>query len=261
MIRFNPIHLLGIPAILLLCIPLGILAIVTTYLAFSALLFRVSIVYVELGAAIIRSWIFRGPSTKSFQHPPPQPPTPDCHSPAHRQRRSSAISNVSFEHPARQRHGPSKSESFTALVSTSSDRDFEGIGGWRPVSNNEEEEALWMSMNSRLQLPALVGERPGSRHRRSYTGGKDSPEVLRMSPAVSRARTPLAGPGDGVQVGYFGFQPHGQGSGYANASNSKIASADKLKDRERRKNSGSTSSTSSAKSSRTSLRRLHSHAC
>lgn len=93
-------------------------------------------------------------------------------------------------------------------------RDFEGVGGWR-YYEGEDEEAIWMGINKRLELPLALP--PGRRHQRRHTGdenrwsGSGSPEALRMSPLQSRMRTPQRTPQrtveDGEGEGYFPLQP------------------------------------------------------
>jgi len=82
-------------------------------------------------------------------------------------------------------------------------RDFEGVGGWR-IGDREDEEALWTSINSRLELPAEHKRR----HQRSHTSGSlpivgmkgsRSPEEL-MNTSRTRSRTP---PTSGFGDGYF----------------------------------------------------------
>ncbi|KAE9969396.1 hypothetical protein BLS_005389 [Venturia inaequalis] len=186
---FNPLYLLVPPVILLFSIPLGIFAAITTTLAIGTLLIRVSIVYFDLLLALIRSYIFE--KTKA---PTPQPSPPH----RHRSRRGSNFSSSSSQDfTVLGKNGPSKSASFASLLGAGapgSTRDFEGIGGWRETAVNPGEEASWINMNSRLELPAPTVER--RRHQRSLTGGSQrwsghwSPEAVRLSPAQSRARTP-----------------------------------------------------------------------
>lgn len=111
------------------------------------------------------------------------------------------------------------------------------------MPGDDDEEALWMGINSRLQLPA---ETPTRRHPRSLTGGASpgqrwsaGSEAFRMSPVQSRARTPVrSAVEDGS--GYFPVQP---------TSNSRRGSAgsESAKQHNRRK-SGSGSSMSSTAS-------------
>lgn len=161
---FNPMCLLGPPLLLLVSIPLAIFATVTTTIAITALTIRVSIVYFELGVALIHAYLLPPPhkSLPSRSSPkrafPPQPRT----------RRSSIASATSLDVPQRIHR---KSDSLVSLIGTSDvTRDFEGVGGWR-VTGGDDEEALWMGINSRLELPTA---RPKRRHQRSLTGGSQS---------------------------------------------------------------------------------------
>ena len=129
------------PFILLVSIPLVIFAVVTTSLAFSTLLLRVLIVYIELAVVVVHNHFSFPLSSKR------QPPLSRKKS-----RRSIAGSR-------------SSSGSLTPKVpaldssiypSTPLARDFEGVGGWRfPDADEDDSEALWTSMNARLELPAL----------------------------------------------------------------------------------------------------------
>ncbi|TLD32292.1 hypothetical protein E2P81_ATG05268 [Venturia nashicola] len=185
----NPLYVLVPPVILLFSIPLAFFAAFTTALAVGTLLIRVSIVYSDLLLALIRSYVLE--KTKA---PTPQPSPPH----KHRSRRGSNFSSGSSQDfTVLGKHGPSKSASFASLLGAGAPgatRDFEGIGGWRETAVNPGEEASWINMNSRLELPAPTVER--RRHQRSLTGGSQrwsgnwSPEAMRMSPAQSRARTP-----------------------------------------------------------------------
>lgn len=201
----NPLYLLGPPLLLLISFPLALFAIITTAIALSTLAVRVSIVYFELGIALIHAYLFPPP-----QKAPPKLPSPGRSSPNRsRTRRSSVASATSSQdtaipHQSQRLHN--KSGSFASLVGTSEiTRDFEGVGGWR-VPADEEEEALWMGMNSRLELPAVM---PNRKHQRSLTGGSQrfgrSPEAIRMSPMQSRSRTPVQTDGYGDE--YFPMQP------------------------------------------------------
>lgn len=255
---FNPLYLLVPPVILLFSIPLGIFAAITTTLAIGTLLIRVSIVYFDLLLALIRSYVFE--KTKA---PTPQPSPPH----KHRSRRSSNLSTSSSQDfTVLGKHGPSKSESFASLLGAGapgSTRDFEGIGGWRETAVNPGEEALWVNMNSRLELPAPTVER--RRHQRSLTGGSQrwsgnwSPEAMRMSPAQSRTRTPsitelkMSEGGDG----YFPLQPSRSFEAFKNARSDgrgkSLAGEDKKKnvtgqlgDGRRKSSSGSSASSQSS---------------
>lgn len=205
---FNPLYLLAPPALILASIPLVIFAGFTSCIAFALLLIRVSIVYFELGFALLRSWLISGSARAERKESLSPARSPQ------RRRRSSALSSPSSQEF---RRPPLKSDSYVTLLGAGApDRDYEGVGGWR-VEGDEPEEALWIGMNSRLELPLSgAGQR---RHQRSLTGGSQrwtwSPEALKMSPVQSRARTPSV---DQAAEEYFGLQPHGRQSGDPHAT-------------------------------------------
>ena len=250
---FNPLYLLVPLALILVSIPLALFAAFTTCIAFALLLIRVSIVYFELGIALLRSWLVSEPTKARERRPSPQP---------HRRRRSSFPSSL----PSQEfRRPPPKSDSYVTLLGAGApDRDYEGVGGWR-VEGDEPEEALWIGMNSRLELP-LVGGGQG-KHRRSLTGNSQrwtwSPEALKMSPVQSRTRTPSI---EHAIDEYFGLQPHGRHStDIAKESNksrrkSTAGAGEEKKKRQttttdaRRKSVGSISSSSSGRSSRVTIK-------
>ncbi|KAF2623263.1 hypothetical protein BU25DRAFT_350567 [Macroventuria anomochaeta] len=245
---WNPLYAVAPFIIVMVSVPLAIFAVVTTSIALSLLAFRGFIVYTQLGTALLGAWLSPAPPKPiALQH---QPPSPERTSPPrnHHRRSSSNGSGTSSQDTAVpvSRFGP-KSGSFTALLTEGGPtRDYEGVGGWRDTGN-EDEEALWMGINSRLQLPAAIS---GQRHQRRHTGGQSpnqrwswSPETFRMSPVQSRARTPnrvLAS--EGYNNGdYFPTQPTDGGRPIRTAS-------DPLK-RHNRRLSGSGSSITSAASS------------
>ncbi|KAF1836480.1 hypothetical protein BDW02DRAFT_493585 [Decorospora gaudefroyi] len=197
---WNPIYAIAPFVLLSISIPLAMVAAVTTSIAVSLLSFRALIVYVQLALAVVGAWLSPSPPKLASRYRSPLTPSSARPSPTRqRHRRSSTVSTASSQETvvpsAQTPRLPHKNNSLTALISTSElTRDFEGVGGWR-LPGDEDEEALWMGINSRLQLPAEV---PTRRHKRSLTGGATqsqrhnfSPEALRMSPVHSRARTPL----------------------------------------------------------------------
>ena len=236
----SPLYLLGPPLLLLISIPLTILAVITTSIAVTCLTVRVSIVYFELGIALIHSYFFPPP-----QKPLPKRPSPGRSSPHRsRNRRSSIASTTSSHDAAVQPSYPSqlqyKSGSFASLIGTGEiTRDFEGVGGWR-LPGNEDEEALWMGMNSRLELPAAIPKQ--RRHQRSLTGGSQrcSPETMRFSPMQSRSRTPAGD--DRYGEGYFPPQPNMRPFSVASDRASK-----NTQDGRRKSSSGSSSGGSNSK--------------
>lgn len=209
---FNPVYLLAPPLLLLISIPLAIFAVFTTSIAFTALIIRASIVYFELGVGLIRSWLFAKTSTYGIK-PPLSTSTSGQTSPtrARGTRRSSLTSTSSSQDVTPGQRLGYKSGSFASLIGTGTpNRDFEGVGGWKEPGEDDE-EALWIGMNSRLELPAVVPN-PRRKHQRSLTGGNQrwswSPEAVRISPMQSRARTPIHSrtPSNGPDE-YFPPQP------------------------------------------------------
>ena len=65
------------------------------------------------------------------------------------------------------------------------------MGGWR-VPGTEDEDALWTSMNSRLELPAMVDGRRHFHHRSRTSGSLTAVSLSLKSPIQSRARTPAS---------------------------------------------------------------------
>ena len=274
---FNPLYLLAPPALIIVSIPLVTFAIFTTAIAFTTLFIRLAVVYAELALALIRSYFVRDNiSEKTLSiHTPPSP-----RSPYHRRRRSSAVSTSSSQELLR--NPPDKSDSYISLLGAGAPgRDYEGVGGWRDLVDDQE-ESLWLGMNRRLELPMSVSDRQ-RRHQRSLTGGSGgaanryswSPETMRMSPVQSRARTPsmsdisLAVNQAIAPEEYFGLQPHGRPANIAEltpidggSSRRKSSSGSGERrghgsgDNLRRKSLGgsSTSSTSSGKSSKATVK-------
>ena len=246
---WNPVYALTPLILLFVSIPLAIFAVVTTSVAISLLSLRALAVYFRLAVAIVGAWLSPSP-------PKPMP-----------LRRSSLMPSSARQSPTRQRHRRAstasttssqdtgihsahtsrllkhKNNSLTALIGTSElTRDFEGVGGWR-MSGDDDEEALWMGINSRLQLPA---ETPTRRHARSLTGGVSpgqrwsaGSEAFRMSPVQSRARTPVRFAIED-ESGYFPMQP-------VSANRRSSVGSDSIKHHKRRKSGsgGSMSSTTS----------------
>lgn len=204
------------PLLLLFSIPLAALALLTTTLAFSTLLVRVLIVYIELALVVAHNQFFRRVPSKTTQ--PPGKGNLSSSTSGHQRRksrRSSAGSAGSEQGSITPKAGDTGN--FGLITSTGIDRDFEGVGGWR-FSGPDEEDPQWTSTNSRLELPAAVGELK-RKHNRSLTSGGLStsriigepylPDSFSRSTMQSRARTPptvhIAGPASPEE--YFVTQP------------------------------------------------------
>lgn len=212
---WNPLHAVAPFALFIFSVPLAIFAVVTTSIGITLLSLRALIVYFQLATALVAATI-SPPSAK-----PPLPAirytsrfSPEQTSPlrkhSHHGSDGSNASQDTITQTTKAKTLTRRSGSLTALVGTSDiTQDFEGVGGWR-VTEDDEQEALWMGGTPRRQTPV---DGSGRRHQRSLTGGASpsqrwsfSPEAFRMSPVQSRARTPLRFAVDG-ENGYFPPQP------------------------------------------------------
>lgn len=223
MALFNPLYALVIPSLCLVTVPLAILAGITTTLAFSVLLLRVLVVYLEMALSLVPQ-SFSSLTTRTFPQtitttasplPLASPLRRQQQQPNHRRRRSSA-SGLSGS-------ASSISERGLGLIpSVGAERDFEGVGGWR-VGGAEDDE-LWTTVNPRLEMPerSFGGGRhhhrtpsgpttPGEGGFLMMKGRTRSPETggsmkTPTSPNSSRARTPT-----GPRITFTGM---GQADGY-----------------------------------------------
>jgi hypothetical protein len=240
---WNPLYALAPFVLLVVSIPLAIFATITTTMAISLLACRAAIVYVQLTVALLEAWINPSSSnTPAITYPTPPTSSPNIHRHHRIYHGSSASSQETIVPASRATHTASNSSKFTPFASTSeTTRDFEGVGGWR-TPGNDDEEALWMGINSRLQLAADIAPR---RHHRSLTGASSpgqrrswSPETFRTSPAQSRARTPVRFALDDEEEDYFSPHP--------TESVRRLSSASQAsRTKRRRKSESSSSSTSS----------------
>lgn len=228
----NPVYGLIVPFLFVFTVPLAIFAGITTTLAFSVLMFRVAVVYLDIAIRFVPQYImgrsgYRAfPATYQYSHhkydgtkdfislpegasssgsghnfPSPTLPFPPgivYVAPGHRspmRERAHSITaqsnggggttsaNTSGRRSRRPSQGSTTSvgtitplkeagESFVALSnsgflpSTSIERDFEGVGGWRLDDRGDDSD--WANINSRLELPL---ERLPRHHHRSPSGG------------------------------------------------------------------------------------------
>lgn len=183
----NPLYGFIFCFLFIFTIPLAIIASITTTFAFSILLFRVALVYIELALAVIPYYTFGSQTaTASVKAREPSPGVVQLLPPRRRRRRSSSSSTLSAGSLT-----PGAGDVILGQ-SVGPARDFEGVGGWR-IGDRSDEESSWTNVNSRLELPALHGRR----HFRSLTSGSvpsstklhrnHSPEAVMNT---SRARTP-----------------------------------------------------------------------
>ena len=181
-------YILLSPILLFISIPLSLFATLTTTLAFSTLFFRALLVYAELGAVLIQNQF-----ASQHLHEKALVPTKmtsvfaEGNQPRHKSRRSSAGSGSTggSTTPRVQDTG------FGIYSGGGVVRDFEGVGGWR-VPGTDDENAMWTSLNSRLELPAMVDGRRRNHHRSRTSGSLTNVSLPLKSPVRSRARTPTS---------------------------------------------------------------------
>jgi len=212
MALLNPVYGLILPFLLVFTVPIAIFASITTTLALSILLFRVTLVYIELAFAVIPYYLLGARATKYPLQPTKSLSSNTIVPVRRRKRRSSASSNISAAGTITPVSGDF---GFRLSQGIGPGRDFEGVGGWR-LDNPSDDDVLWTNINSRLELPADHVKR----HRRSLTSGSMpgdsrqirsySPETTMTSPNTSRARTPpTLTTAFTATDGYFPQQPIG----------------------------------------------------
>ncbi|KFH42745.1 hypothetical protein ACRE_065340 [Hapsidospora chrysogenum ATCC 11550] len=183
----NPVHALVIPTLFLVTVPLAILAGITTTLAFTVLLLRVFVVYLDMVLSLVPQSVFglasrsiaaAAASSSSSSSPLASSPSPP--------RRHKHQHHHHHHHHQLQRHRPRRRTSSGSVVSAGSasslserglglipsvgaERDFEGVGGWR-VGGAEDDE-LWTTVSPRLDTPERsLGARPQHHHHRTPSG-------------------------------------------------------------------------------------------
>ncbi|KOS21385.1 hypothetical protein ESCO_005197 [Escovopsis weberi] len=208
----NPVYAVFIPFIFGITIPLAIVAGITSTVAFSVLLCRVIVVYLDLIISIVSrsvvgvsldksrrtasissyGYLRRSPPS-SFFSPSPSPSSPPSSyfqlpgpsASGGKQAASPAGSPNYLRRHHRHRRGsignhaggavtPVGETGLGLIPSVGPERDFEGIGGWRSGGDDDE---IWTGINSRLELP-------DKQHARAGTAGDNG--VLMMK---SRARS------------------------------------------------------------------------
>lgn len=200
----NPVYGLIVPFLFVVTIPLAIFAGITTTLAFSVLMFRVAVVYIDIVVHMVPQYVtglrfsplsrrypnalMAGPtslsnrpvspagSSSGHSTPPLTMATNRVIAPVrhHRRRRTSAASFnsvgsiTSIDDNVNGLHGGNKRDSFAMVSSFNMDRDFEGVGGWRLDGKHADYDDAWAQLNSRLELPLDTQRR---HHHRSPSGG------------------------------------------------------------------------------------------
>lgn len=200
----NPVYVLIVPFLFVVTIPLAIFAGITTTLAFSVLMFRVAVVYIDIAVHMVPQYvtglrfsplsrypnaIMAGTTSPSLNRPVSPAGSSSGHSTPpltiatnrviipvrhHRRRRTSGASFNSvgsitpIDDNVNGPYGGNKRDSFAMVSSLNMDRDFEGVGGWRLGGKHADYDDAWAQLNSRLELPLDTQRR---HHHRSPSGG------------------------------------------------------------------------------------------
>jgi len=223
MALFNPMRIFIVPFLFIVTAPLAIFAGITTFMAFSVLLFQVLSVYFELFLSVFPAYMTgRRSNHQSRDSKAVSPTGSGSSSPIttittitttrttttgspQRRRRPSSASIVSIGGSTT----PTSEAGLGLIPSVGADRDFEGVGGWRVGGDND----AWRSINPRLEMSDHqhhLGQHSGKGHHRAFSGpsahgieggmlmmkGRTrSPEKKSqrpVSPNSSRARAPIA---------------------------------------------------------------------
>jgi len=206
MASFNPLRLLIIPFLSIVTIPLAIFAGLTTTFAFSVLLFRVMIVYLDVIISFVPSYIFgtlfsrRRLEYTMYSQVGSSHVSPASSPGRRRRRRLSTASGISVEAP---NSGYEKGLGIAPSIGLV--RDFEGVGGWRASGDDDD---LWTNIHSRMELPDKHHQYYYGRphHQRTLSAGlapstkeglllkrartRSPGERRKVSPNSSKARTP-----------------------------------------------------------------------
>ena len=164
-------------------LPLASLALATTIITVTALTLRVTIVYFEMALSLVHDWF--NSRFKVSSEKPNRPHSlsltkanlhiyPKCRG----QRLAYPATINSYQNVKVSSTHPKQNDSCASLMGTiSSNRDFEGVGGWE-MSNDSDDECLWMKINCRLELPIHKKDRR-RRHQCSHTKeSKDKSELI-----------------------------------------------------------------------------------
>lgn len=240
MALLNPLYACVVPVLLVTTIPLAIFAGITTTFAFSILIFRVFVVYLDIALSLVSQSLAHlvesssGLITSSKRSHLRPPRTPSSSSSINSRANSVSPSASSTLLKRHRRRRPSSSVySGTAtpasdiglglIPSVGAERDFEGVGGWR-LGDDDDNDAAWTTINSRSEL---LHDR---HHRRTSSGGPTStaaesgsgflmmkgrtrsPDKMLLttpSPNSSRVRAPSAAPrlGSGANNHSDGYFP------------------------------------------------------
>ncbi len=188
MALLNPLYVLFVPVLFLVTVPMALFAGVTTTLAFSVLICRGLLVYLDLALSYAHRAV-HGLQVPSRLHQAAaarsDPPSPTPSYLALRRRRRRPSSSLSILSAAGTVTPVVNDVGLGLTPSIGAERDYEGLGGWR-VGDDE----IWTTINSRLELP----DRQHSRHhhRSPSAGGASTPGEGGFLMMKRRTRSPEA---------------------------------------------------------------------
>lgn len=226
----NPIYAFVVPFLFVVTLPLALFAGITTTLAFSLLIFRVLVVYLDVAISLVPQSLAGLRSARPRRHLALSSSAASLSAVNHHHHHGSSNANSVSNSPpptpmlARKRRRRPSSASIMSngsatpvsetglglMPSVGPERDYEGVGGWRTGDDD-----VWTTINSRLELPDRNYVR--NHHRtpsgpttpgdsgflvmKSRTRSPDtrSSKAGAPSPNSSRARTP---PGPRISFGY-----------------------------------------------------------
>lgn len=214
------LSVLGLFSLLWISFPLALLACLTTTLALSVLVLRVSVVYLEFIFAFIESWTTASASTLlSTASTPRRMSSPlrlgSWAGSQKRGVRKNIVHTGSESSPlALNTQSGKNGGSLSSIIGASkASRDFEGVGGWQ-LTGEAEDDGVWMTMNSRLELPNSTEQRRRN-HFRSWSSQstKFVPRSFgstRSSDVDLRCRTSYVGDGSTDPEEHFNSRDHGR---------------------------------------------------
>ncbi|UNI22006.1 hypothetical protein JDV02_007936 [Purpureocillium takamizusanense] len=190
MALLNPVYAFMVPFLFIVTAPLALFAGITTTLAFSVLILRVLIVYLDIALSLVPSYFKRHQhhphprhdgaaaprgvspaATSSSAHSVADyasPPTPTQQQvPLFRRRRRRPSSATSIVSAGSSTPSGNVDAGLGLVPSVGAERDFEGIGGWRSGKDgDDDDDNAWTTINSRFEFPYAR-----SHHNRTPSGG------------------------------------------------------------------------------------------
>ncbi|KAI9901592.1 hypothetical protein N3K66_003409 [Trichothecium roseum] len=198
MALFNPAYALLIPTLFFITIPLAIFATFTTTIAFSLLIIRVLVVYLDIVLSFLPQSLRASSSRALHQnrqllsHDAGFGASPTSSSPltrrSRRRRSSASLMSTGSLTPVSER-------GLGLIPSVGAERDFEGVGGWRDDGDDADE--VWLAVNPRADMserrnhhrtPSSTVTTPGEGGLLMMKGRTSSPETRTLRGL--RARTP-----------------------------------------------------------------------